>query len=252
VLQVVVDRLKIEGDLRARLTDSIEIAYQEGGGAAWAVQLGDPPVTHAFSERFECRRCNITYEDPQPRLFSFNNPFGACPTCHGFGNVIELDMELVVPDPSKSIAQGAIEPWTKPHYRAQLAALKRLAKARGIRLDVPWRDLPEDQRRLIIEGDGEGGKSHPVFSVPEILAKVTELGRKGMQLQRFKGLGEMNAKELFTTTMDPTNRKLLRVKMDDDNMVEADRMFTVLMGDVVEPRRQFIEGNALSVRNLDI
>ena len=89
------------------------------------------PTLHQFSERFECRRCNITYEDPQPRLFSFNNPFGACPTCHGFGNVIELDMTLVVPDPTKSIRQGAIEPWTKPHYRSELAELKREAQAAG-------------------------------------------------------------------------------------------------------------------------
>jgi excinuclease ABC subunit A len=168
VLKVVVDRVRVEPDLRSRLTDSIEIAYQEGGGAAWVVQLPDPPATHdeggagaaapivhQFSERFECRRCGIQYEDPQPRLFSFNNPFGACATCHGFGNVIELDMDLVVPDPSKSINQGAIEPWTKPHYRSHLAQLKRLARARGIRLDVPWRDLPDEDRRLIIEGDGE-------------------------------------------------------------------------------------------------
>jgi excinuclease ABC subunit A len=152
-LHVVVDRLKIEGDLRARLTDSIEVAYQEGGGAAWALELGG--VTHAFSERFECRRCHIQYEDPQPRLFSFNNPFGACPTCHGFGNVIELDMNLVVPDPAKSINQGAIEPWTKPHYRAHLAELKRTAKTRGLRLDVAWRDLSDADRQLIIDGDGE-------------------------------------------------------------------------------------------------
>ena len=155
-LQVVVDRVKVEGDLRARLTDSIEIAYQEGGGAAWAVNVGGAaPVTYAFSERFECRRCHITYEDPQPRLFSFNNPFGACPTCHGFGNIIELDMDLVVPDQSKSINQGAIEPWTKPHYRSHLAELKRTAKARGIRLDAPWRDLSDADRRLVVEGDGE-------------------------------------------------------------------------------------------------
>src|SRR5262252_7688871 len=65
---------------------------------------------------------------PQLRLFSFNNPFGACPTCHGFGNIIELDMDLVVPDQAKSISQGAIEPWSKPHYRAQLADLKKAAK----------------------------------------------------------------------------------------------------------------------------
>ena len=98
-----------------------------------------------FSERFECRTCGISYEDPQPRLFSFNNPFGACPTCHGFGNIIELDQDLVVPDPAKSINQGAIEPWTKPHYRSQLAELKRAAKSKGVRLDVPWRG-PDGRR----------------------------------------------------------------------------------------------------------
>ncbi len=163
-IHVVVDRLRIDGDLRARLTDSIEMAYREGGGAAWALELLPPreaeslppdPIAHVFSERFECRRCQITYEDPQPRLFSFNNPFGACPTCHGFGNVIELDMDLVVPDAAKSINQGAIEPWSKPHYRSHLAELKRAGKPRGLRLDVPWRDLSTEDRQFIVEGDGE-------------------------------------------------------------------------------------------------
>ena len=106
-----------------------------------------------FSERFECRGCGLTYEDPQPRLFSFKNPFGACPTCHGFGNIIELDMDLVVPDATKSIQQGAIEPWSKPHYRAQLAELKRAAKKRRLRLDVPWADLTPEEKQLVIEGD---------------------------------------------------------------------------------------------------
>jgi excinuclease ABC subunit A len=168
-LDVVVDRLRIEGDLRSRLTDSIETSYREGGGAAFAVVLsaaqgaltaeGSGLTTHGserleFSERFECRTCGLAYETPQPRLFSFNNPFGACPTCHGFGNVIELDMNLVVPDPSKSIAQGAIEPWSKPHYRAQLAELKRVARKQGPRLDVPWSDLTDEERAFVVDGDG--------------------------------------------------------------------------------------------------
>jgi excinuclease ABC subunit A len=192
-LKVVVDRIQLAGDpddVRQRLTDSIETAYLEGGGAAWTVQIQIPnpesripnpesripnpesripnpeslipnpespipnPVTHLFSERFECHACGIPYEDPQPRLFSFNNPFGACPTCHGFGNVIELDMDLVVPDRAKSIQQGAIEPWSKPHYRAQLADLKRNARKAKLRLDVPWNDLTEDERRFVIEGGG--------------------------------------------------------------------------------------------------
>ncbi|MEP6914402.1 MAG: excinuclease ABC subunit A, partial [Acidobacteriota bacterium] len=158
-LQVIVDRVRIEGDVRARVTDSIETAYAEGGGAAFAIEVspeGAAGPTHRFSERFECRECNIPYEVPQPRLFSFNNPFGACPICHGFGNVIELDMDLVVPDPSKSIAQNAIEPWSKPHHRSQLVDLKRAAKLRGVRLDVPWSELTDDERQFVVEGDGAG------------------------------------------------------------------------------------------------
>src|SRR5205814_6570219 len=108
-----------------------------------------------FSERFECRPCGITYEAPQPRLFSFNNPFGACPTCHGFGNIIELDMALVVPDAAKSINQGAIEPWSKPHYRTQLAELKRAARKHKLRLDVPWAELTDEEKRFVVDGAGD-------------------------------------------------------------------------------------------------
>src|SRR5947208_782230 len=159
MLQVIVDRVKIDPDVRVRLTDSIETAYSEGGGAAFAIDVpaagASDAVVYRFSERFECRDCNIQYEVPQPRLFSFNNPFGACPLCHGFGNIIELDMDLVVPDASKSIQQNAIEPWSKPHYRAQLVELKRVARKR-VRLDVPWAELDEDEKRFVIDGDGGG------------------------------------------------------------------------------------------------
>ncbi|MBA2433082.1 MAG: DNA topoisomerase (ATP-hydrolyzing) subunit B [Chthoniobacterales bacterium] len=104
----------------------------------------------------------------------------------------------------------------------------------------------------LIEGEGEKAVTHPLFSIPEIHQKIVEIGRRGVQIKRFKGLGEMNAKELFNTTMDPNTRKLLKVDLNDDNAVEADQMFTRLMGDVVEPRRQYIEDNALNVRNLDV
>jgi DNA gyrase subunit B len=104
----------------------------------------------------------------------------------------------------------------------------------------------------LIEGEGERATSHPLFSIPEILEKIMEIGRRGVQIKRFKGLGEMNAKELFNTTMDPEKRKLLKVDLNDDNAVEADQMFSKLMGDIVEPRRQYIEDNALNVRNLDV
>ena len=102
----------------------------------------------------------------------------------------------------------------------------------------------------LIEGEGDKQQVKPLFSIPEILASVKEVGRRGLQIKRFKGLGEMNPKELFETTMNPSRRKLLRIDLTD--AVEAEEMFTRLMGEEVEPRRQFIEDNALNVRNLDI
>jgi DNA gyrase subunit B len=102
----------------------------------------------------------------------------------------------------------------------------------------------------LVEGEGDKQTIKPLFSISEILAAVKEAGKRGVQIKRFKGLGEMNAKELFETTMNPENRKLLRIDLTD--AVEAEEMFTKLMGDEVEPRRQFIEDNALNVRNLDV
>ncbi len=102
------------------------------------------------------------------------------------------------------------------------------------------------------EGEGDKEYAHQIFAIPEVLERVLEISKKGVQIKRFKGLGEMNAKQLFETTMDPERRQFLRVRLDDDNAVEADKMFDVLMGDVVEPRKRFIEDNALNVRNLDV
>ena len=156
-LEVVVDRIRTAPEALPRLTEAVETAYREGAGDAFAVEAGGAePVRREFSERFECRPCGIACEVPRPTLFSFNSPFGACPTCHGFGNVIELDMRLVVPDETKSIAQGAIEPWSKPHYRSCLADLKRAARRRDVRTTVPWSELSGDERRFVVEGDGAG------------------------------------------------------------------------------------------------
>ena len=154
-LRVLVDRIEVGPDVLSRLTDSVETAYQEGGGAAFAIEA-DGGRTHLFSERFECGDCGIRYELPQPSLFSFNNPQGACSDCHGFGNVIELDMGLVVPDPAKSIRENAIEPWSKPHYRSRLADLKRSARSSNIRMDVPWSELTDAERTFVVDGDGGG------------------------------------------------------------------------------------------------
>ncbi len=148
---VLVDRLSVREADRSRIVESLETALREGGGRALVLPQGREPLR--VSEDFECVRCERPAVEPQPRLFSFNNPFGACPACHGFGNLIEVDLDLVVPDKHKSLGSGAIEPWNKPHYKNQQAQLRRFARRRGIPLDVPWSFLDESHRRLVLEGD---------------------------------------------------------------------------------------------------
>src|SRR6185295_6497011 len=131
---VLVDRLKAEPGMRQRLVDSVEICFRENNGEV-ILEVLEAPANHQhrFSEAFECKTCGLRYEDPEPRLFSFNSPFGACPRCQGFGNTIDLDMNLVIPDKSLTLNQGAIEPWTKPRYRAYLAEFKKNSRQFGIR-----------------------------------------------------------------------------------------------------------------------
>jgi excinuclease ABC subunit A len=150
-LVVVVDRIAVVPEARARLVEALETAFAEGLGRGLAQVVGGPRLQ--FSEAFECAHCARPFEEPQGRLFSFNNPFGACPTCHGFGNLVELDQELVVPDPKKTLAEGAIAPWNKPHYRGLHAELQRFARRRRIPMEVAWSDLSEDHRRAVLEGD---------------------------------------------------------------------------------------------------
>jgi excinuclease ABC subunit A len=156
---VLVDRLAVNPESRARLVDSIEICYREGQGEAILEFVADGAGNAAerltFNERFECKKDGTLYQEPEPRLFSFNNPYGACPRCQGFGNTIDFDLNLVVPDPSKSLDDGAIEPWTKPRYRVLFQDVKKWARGRGIPTTVPWRQLAAEQRRLILEGDPE-------------------------------------------------------------------------------------------------
>ncbi len=153
---VLVDRLAVNAESRARLVDSIEICYREGQGEAileFVADAAGPAERLSFNERFECKNDGTVYQEPEPRLFSFNNPFGACPRCQGFGNTIDFDLNLVVPDQSKTLDEGAIEPWTKPRYRVLLADMKKWARGRGIPTNVPWRQLAAEQRRLVLEGD---------------------------------------------------------------------------------------------------
>ncbi len=158
---VLVDRLAVSSEARSRLIDSIEICYREGHGEAIVEFLPEAPEGKpermVFNERFECKNCGIVYQEPEPRLFSFNSPYGACPRCQGFGNTVDFDLDLVIPDRGKALGDGAIEPWTKPRYRALLQDLKRFARAKGIPLDVPFRQLSAQHRALILQGDPEAG-----------------------------------------------------------------------------------------------
>src|SRR5512146_3268046 len=145
---VLLDRIALEPESRPRVVDAIEIAYRESGEIVFqtAPRNESAPQTLRFAQRFECKQCNIRYEEPEPRLFSFNNPYGACPRCQGFGNTIDFDLDLVIPDKTKTLSEGAIEPWTKPKHRPLATEMKRYARATGIPLDVPWEALTPEQR----------------------------------------------------------------------------------------------------------
>jgi excinuclease ABC subunit A len=156
-IYVLVDRLALSTEIRGRLVDAIETGYRESGEIVLrTVPREDEEAAEAlrFSSAFECSDCHRAYREPEPRLFSFNNPYGACPRCQGFGNTIDFDPNLIIPDRSKSLDEGAIDPWTKPKYRAWHGEMKRAAKVEGVPINVPWFDLTEPQQRFIEEGRG--------------------------------------------------------------------------------------------------
>ena len=154
---VLIDRVTVSPEARARIVDAVEQGYREAGEVLFetAPREGEQVQRLRFSQRFECKLCNLRCEEPEPRLFSFNNPFGACPRCQGFGNTIDFDLNLVIPNKTLTLAEGAVEPWTKPKYRPLATEMRRYARAAGIPLDVAWLDLTPDQQSFIIVGDGK-------------------------------------------------------------------------------------------------
>ncbi|MFL6388537.1 MAG: excinuclease ABC subunit UvrA [Terriglobales bacterium] len=177
---VLIDRIVTGPDQRTRIVDALETGYREAGETVFESVITGPPGGRApapldedddaaretetiddllvpyqwrFSHRFECKNCHIKYEEPEPPLFSFNNPYGACPRCQGFGNTIDFDLNLVIPDVTKTLSEGAIEPFTKPKYRPWQAELRKFARQAGVPFDVPWQDLSKDQRELVMEGE---------------------------------------------------------------------------------------------------
>src|SRR5712691_10492097 len=152
---VMIDRLVAQPDVRQRLVDSLEICFQEGQGTAVIETAEAEPKSLKFSDRFECKYDGTLYAQPEPRLFSFNNPYGACPTCQGFGNTIGLDLNLVIPNPGLTLKEGAIEPWTKPQHEWAMDELRQFCKSEKISMNVPFTQLSRAEQRAIVEGTGD-------------------------------------------------------------------------------------------------
>src|SRR5438046_2587740 len=151
-ISVVLDRVVLESAHRTRIAESVEAALREGGGQV-AVEVLDGP-TRVFAEDFRCSGCGAALERPQPLLFSFNHPLGACPECKGFRHIWRADDALVVPDRSKSLADGAVEPWTHPSGRWYQRELMKAARRKRLDTDTPWEKLPEAPRAFVYKGDG--------------------------------------------------------------------------------------------------
>ena len=152
-LFVLADRLAISPGIRERIVDTVESCFREAGEVVFQPADAADRVLR-FSEKFECKTCRLEHQEPEPRLFSFNSPFGACPRCQGFGNIMDYDLDRVIPDPTLTLDQGAVEPWTKPAYRRFQAPLKRATRggASAIRLHVPYRELSRPERDFLHEG----------------------------------------------------------------------------------------------------
>ncbi len=157
-LEVVAGRVRIDPERGERLVETLETAFRVGRGhaAVWPEATeGRQSAPWRFSDHLHCPHCDREFRDPTPALFSFNNPLGACPTCRGFGRVIDIDPDLVVPDPSKSLAEGAIRPFQTPSHRECQEDLLRHARRRGLPTDRPWAELTEEARRWVWDGEGE-------------------------------------------------------------------------------------------------
>ena len=158
---VLLDRIAVSADNRPRIVDAVETAYREAGEVIFEEAPRDETAERRrlrFSGSYECTTCHRPGREPEPRLFSFNNPFGACPRCQGFGNTVDYDLNLVIPDPGLTLQDGAIDPWNRPKYRPWFGELRKRAAELGVPLNVPWREMPEAARDTVLRGkDGFAG-----------------------------------------------------------------------------------------------
>ena len=154
---VLLDRIVVSAENRARIVDAAETAYREAGEVTFEELPQDEAAArprHRFSGAYECKSCHRAGSEPEPRLFSFNNPFGACPRCQGFGNTMDFDLNLIIPDKGLSLNNGAIDPWNRPKYRPWFTEFRKQAVELSVPLDVPWRELPEAARETVLRGKG--------------------------------------------------------------------------------------------------
>ncbi|MEX2026872.1 MAG: excinuclease ABC subunit A, partial [Pirellulaceae bacterium] len=164
-VDVIVDRLSAGSSASQRMADSLETAFRQGGGECFTlVETDDPRSLMVDGKRFRrkrfttdlrCTTCGREHQTPEPKTFSYTSPLGACPTCEGLGQVIDLDLELIVPEPHRSLRQGAITPWSAPEFEHYLQELFALAPDLGLPLDVPFRELSAEHVRLIRDGVSE-------------------------------------------------------------------------------------------------
>ena len=180
-ISVVIDRLVMKEGIRKRLAESVEAASQLADGLVEIELLPESgePETLLFSERFACLECGTSMPELEPRIFSFNSPHGCCQRCHGLGFQRVIDPELIVPDPTLSISQGALEPWTKAASLYHRRLLEAVAESNGIDIDTPWRDLSQADRDLLLAGTGD--ERHTV-------SYRNRFGRRRVYTVRFEGM----------------------------------------------------------------
>lgn len=207
-IKIVVERFKVKkGEIREKLSDSIEVTFKEGENRLVLIDI-DTNEQSEFNKFYEC--CGIKYEEPEPRFFSFNNPFGACPVCQGFSKVIGIDMNLVVPNPNLSLMDGAIAPFRSAKYSVYQRELIQSAKSVGLPLNVPYKDLSEEQIKLLQNGFG---KFKGITRFFEMLESKTYKMHIRVLLSRYRG---------YTTCMackgSRLRREALQVKIDNKSI----------------------------------
>ncbi|MBI4398642.1 MAG: excinuclease ABC subunit UvrA [Candidatus Omnitrophica bacterium] len=201
-VSIVADRLPLDKNKKARLVESVESAYRYGKGLLTVYVSPEPvsllpadsvPLTNwkemVFSNSFHCAYCKISYPTPTPHMFSFNSPLGACPECQGFGRVIDIDWNLVLPSPDRSLADGAIAPWTKPSAAWEFAQLKKFCQKKEIPWTKPFRELSQTARDLLLYGKGKepGDEYFSVRDFFDYLEKKTYKMHIRIFLSKYRG-----------------------------------------------------------------